>query len=176
MRIISGKYRGLIVPMPAHGNIRPTTDRAREALFNILSHSTDLSSCRVLDLFAGSGAVSVEFASRGAAEVVCVEKNPATFRDIHNFLKLKSIEEVRPIRADAIQYLKTTKEQFDLIFADPPYADSSVSALPQLILESDALRDGGIFILEHESKLIPEHPAKYETRNYGQSVFSFFRK
>ncbi|MCB9245782.1 MAG: 16S rRNA (guanine(966)-N(2))-methyltransferase RsmD [Flavobacteriales bacterium] len=177
MRIVSGKYKGLNIPLPPYGAIRPTTDRAREALFNILTHTEGIQMDRVLDLYAGSGAMSVEFASRGASSVICVEKNPRIFTSLRNFFRQKDIREITPIRDDVVHFLKMNTLAHDLVFADPPYADPTVSGLPDLVLGSQSLAEHGVFILEHESRLtLPDHPAKFDTRTYGQSVFTFYRK
>ncbi len=155
--------------------MRPTTDRNREALFNILQHRLDLDGIAVLDLFAGAGGVSYEFASRGASKVVSVEKNRSLglfIRSVFERLKFAHYE-VR--NEDVYRFLKQLPLQtFDLIFADPPYADAALTQLPEMIMKSGWLKPGGLLIIEHGSGLAWGSSAPEETRVYGESAFSFF--
>jgi 16S rRNA (guanine(966)-N(2))-methyltransferase RsmD len=175
VRIISGKYKGLQIPMPSKGNIRPTTDRCREALFNVLIHRYHFDQLRVLDLFAGSGAMSIEFASRGAKEVDAVEQNFQVGRQVSNFLKEHKIAEVHMHQADAYKFVERVSHPYQLIFADPPYADAHIAQLLSSILDGKILSDDGLLIVEHAPNIQwPRVPV--EQRVYGQSVFSFFSK
>jgi len=174
MRIVAGKYKGLQIPLPKNGDIRPTTDRAKEALFNILIHKHDLSSLKVLDLFCGSGNMSIEFASRGCPSVTGVELNSPVVKAVQNFIALRGIEEVEIVKSDVFRFIARSQEKYDVIFADPPYALATIKDLPKLIFESTLLTPGGILIMEHASQLSWNHPSWVESRNYGQSVFSFF--
>ena len=175
MRIIAGKYKGLSIPLPKGGDIRPTTDRAKEALFSILTHSYDFDSIRVLDLFSGSGNVSFEFASRGCLAVQAVEKNKRVAKQAQLFARNKDISEIKFNSADVFGFIKRCDETFDIIFADPPYHLHSITNLPDLINEKGLLNPEGILIIEHESKLQWNSPFLSETRPYGQSVFSMFQ-
>lgn len=175
MRIISGIYKGFQFDPGKKFNMRPTTDRNREALFNILSHRFDLEGLDVLDVFAGAGGVSYEFASRGAASVVSVEKNPGLCRFIIQTFEKLDYDSFEVYCQDAFAFLKNASVQsFDLIFADPPYADSGIRRLPELILEYEILRPGGLLIVEHGSQQSFEGVQPEEQRHYGQSTFSFF--
>lgn len=174
MRIVGGTYKGLRVGMPKAGTIRPTTDRSREALFNILSHRFDIEGTRVLDLFGGSGIISMEFASRGAEEVICVEKNRKVALSIITELDRLGIEGVKVKTADALRFIRNSTDSYDFIFADPPYHLPVVAGLPDLIMKSKLLKSSGIFILEHESNVQPSDHMLLERRAYGQSVFSIY--
>lgn len=177
MRIISGKYRGMTIPMPKGGTIRPTTDQAREALFNILVNRYDLEGLQILDLFAGSGAMSIEFASRGAAEVHSVERNGRVVAQLKSFVDEKRISEVTIHKQDVWSFLKRGSEQvkdFDIVFADPPYAMNNLIELPSTILQSTILKNNGLLIIEHPSNLSWPDVVPDEQRIYGQTVFSLF--
>lgn len=175
MRIIAGQHKGLPIPMPKGGDIRPTTDRAKEALFSMLTHQYDFESIKVLDLFAGSGNISFEFASRGCSDVIAVEKNRRVLKQSEQFAKDKNISGIRFTAADVMSYVKRSTEQFDIIFADPPYHLSSITQLPSLIHEHQLLTNKGLLVIEHESTLHWDNPFLVENRKYGQSVFSMFQ-
>jgi 16S rRNA (guanine966-N2)-methyltransferase len=173
MRIISGKFKGFRLPSVKLSKTRPTTDRTKEALFNILKSKIDFEGLTVLDLYTGTGGIGVEFLSRGAKEVVFVDKNPASIAYV------KSVLQMLKINGDLVKkpvdtYLKTCAQKFDIIFADPPYADGTIWSFVNAIFERNLLNEGGIFILEHQHKLDIIHKFLIETRNYGQSSFSFF--
>ena len=176
MRIIGGKYKGRrIVP---HGNFkaRPTTDFAREGLFNILNNRVDFETVNVLDLFSGTGSISYEFASRGAASVHLVEKDPNHISGIKQTIKEFNIENIKPIRIDVKAYLKTCSVRYDIVFADPPYELSWLRELPDLVIEAGVIKEEGFFILEHPKTLsFASHKSFFEHRNYGGVNFSFFR-
>jgi len=174
MRIVGGQYKGLRVQMPKAGTIRPTTDRAREGLFNILSHRYEIEGARVLDLFGGSGIVSMEFASRGAEKVICVEKDRRVSNAIIQELKRLNIPEVKIRTGDAKKFIERCDEKFDIVFADPPYHLPFVANLPETVLKSGILKPNGTFILEHEANVTPSQSNLTDKRNYGQSVFSFY--
>lgn len=173
MRIISGKFKGFRLPPIKLSNTRPTTDRTKEALFNILQSQMDFDGLTVLDLYTGTGGIGLEFLSRGVKEVVFVDKNPASLAFI------KSVLQMLKINGDLVKkpvesFVKTCSRKFDVIFADPPYADGTIWSLVNTIFEKNLLNEGGIFILEHQHKLDITHKFLTETRNYGQSSFSFF--
>lgn len=175
MRIISGKYKGRIISPPKNFKARPTTDRARESLFNILSNTHDFESLRVLDLFAGTGSVGFEFISRGAAYVEMLEKNYLHFQYLQMAKHKLGIENLKIIKGDFFQYIKKKREPFDVIFADPPFDMENFDLVPELSLNSGLLAAGGLFILEH-----PKHSSYNtldrfrETRKSGSVHFSFF--
>jgi 16S rRNA (guanine966-N2)-methyltransferase len=174
MRVIAGQYRGLPIPQPKGGHVRPTTDRAKEGLFNILSHKIELEGCNVLDLFAGSGNISIEFASRGCPKVTAVEKNPQIVNQIKSFIEQRGIMNVRVITQDVFSFLMRKSGPFQIIFADPPYDLPRIPELIDLVLNSSLLASEGMLIIEHPSQLTLSHPSLQDTRKYGQSVFSFF--
>ena len=175
MRIISGRLGGRRFDPPPGLGIRPTTDRAREALFNILAHRFEIAGARVLDSFAGSGAVALEFASRGAERVVATEANAKTARYLRQLVAQLQATECEVVHTRAEQYLAATGERFDYIFLDPPYALGSKRALVDLALDRGLLRPQGQIVLEHPSvERYDDHAALLERRDYGTSAFSFF--
>ncbi len=176
MRIISGTHGGRLIKPPSYFKARPTTDLAKEALFNILSHSIDLDGITVLDLFAGTGSISFEFASRGAREVICVEKNSRYAAFIEKQASDFSLNGIRVVRMDAFRFLKEKQEGFDVIFADPPYDLKELQALPNAVFQQNHLKEGGLFILEHPSEYdFSKHPQFTELRRYSKVHFSFFQ-
>jgi 16S rRNA (guanine(966)-N(2))-methyltransferase RsmD len=175
VRIISGILRGKQIRPPAKFKARPTTDFAKESLFNILVHQYDMEEMAVLDLFSGTGSISYEFASRGARSVLAIEQEPMHFRFIQDTARDLHLEQVTVIRADVFKYLKKPIEPFDIIFADPPYDHPQLSEIPDLVLNSDILNTGGILILEHPGKYsFTAHPRFQEQRKYGAVNLSFF--
>ena len=177
MRIIAGTLRGRRLNPPANLPVRPTTDMARESLFNILNNYVDYEECAVLDLFAGTGAVSVEFVSRGAREVTAVDINAACTDFIKSTTQQLSIDNLRVVRADVFDLLRRANRQFDIVFADPPYAAPDLPKLPDLVFEHDLLTDDGIFVLEHPREFnFEEHPRFWQHRAYGKVNFTFFAK
>jgi 16S rRNA (guanine(966)-N(2))-methyltransferase RsmD len=177
LRIIGGKYRGRRIVPPADLKARPTTDFAREGLFNILANRLDFSEAEVLDLFGGTGSISFEFSSRGAALVHLVEKNLKHLAGINRIIRDIGFENIRTIHIDARTYLKTCRTKYDVVFADPPYDLPWLPELPDLVLRAGILKDDGFFILEHPRDInFGRHKAFFENRNYGGVNFSFFRK
>lgn len=173
--MIGGTYRGFRFDPGKGQQMRPTTDRNREALFNILQHRLELNEIAVLDLFAGAGGVSFEFASRGASKVLSVEKNRSLSLFIRSVFERLKFTDFDVKNEDVYRFLKKTPSQvFDLIFADPPYAEAALLQLPELIMESGWLKPGGLLIIEHGSGLFWGGHAPSETRVYGESAFSFF--
>ncbi|HUV00914.1 MAG TPA: RsmD family RNA methyltransferase [Bacteroidales bacterium] len=176
MRITGGKYRGRKILPPANLKARPTTDFARESLFNILNNRIDFESVKVLDLFSGTGSISYEFASRGAEIVHLVEKDLKHFAGIKRIIKDTGFTNIRPVHIDVKAYLKTCSFRYDIVFADPPYDLPWLSELPDLVFQSDILNEDGFFILEHPRKLdFKGHTFFFEHRSYGSVNFSFFR-
>ncbi|MGL4992947.1 MAG: RsmD family RNA methyltransferase [Bacteroidales bacterium] len=176
MRIISGIYRRRRFDVPKNIKARPTTDFARENLFNVLNNSIDFEETSALDLFAGTGAISFELVSRGCKKVVCVEKE-----SLHvNFIqKVKTeLKEDNPliIRGDVFRYIDSSREKFDLIFADPPYDLKELASIPERIFEKGLLVPGGLLVFEHgKGNSFSEHPYFIEKRVYGSVNFSFFQ-
>ncbi len=175
MRIITGSLRGRRLNPPANLPVRPTTDMARESLFNILNNYVDYEDCSVLDLFAGTGAVSVEFVSRGAKEVTSVDINNACTDYIKSVVAQLKIDNMHVVRADVFDLLKRAYKTFDIVFADPPYALRDLPNLPDLIFQHQILNPNGIFILEHPKEFsFEDHPHFWQHRAYGKVNFTFF--
>jgi 16S rRNA (guanine966-N2)-methyltransferase len=176
LRIISGKYKGRRVNPPSNFKARPTTDYARESLFNILNNRIDFESVNVLDLFSGTGSMSYEFASRGAEAVHLVEKDHHHIAFIRKMITEMNIENIKPIHIDVKAFLKTCTFKYDIVFADPPYNLDWLETLPDLVISSGVVNEEGFFILEHPKHLsFISHKNFFEHRNYGSVNFSFFR-
>lgn len=176
MRIITGKYKGRHFDIPRTFKARPTTDFAKENIFNVLLQYVDFEDATALDLFSGTGSITLELLSRGCAQVVSVELD----RDHHRFICecIKSLKDANalPLRADAFRFLKSCKMQFDFIFADPPYALKELPTLPDLIFEKTLLKPDGVFVLEHGKNYdFSQHPHFVEHRSYGSVNFSLFK-
>ena len=175
MRIISGIFRGKRIHPPGNFKARPTTDFAKENLFNILIHQFNIEEMDVLDLFSGTGSISYEFASRGARSVLAIEMAPAHFKFIQETCRSLQIEQISVIRADAFRYLKKPIQSFDIIFADPPYDHSGLEEIPDLIFSTDILNKEGLFILEHPGNYsFTAHPRFQQHRKYGGVNFTIF--
>ena len=177
MRIITGIYKGRHFDIPKTFKARPTTDFAKENIFNVLGGYIDFDGASALDLFSGTGSISLELLSRGCASVISVEAD----RDHHAFIKqcLKKLntDKCVPLRGDVFRFIKSCKQQFDFIFADPPYALPELPTLPKLILERGILKPGGIFVFEHGKHNSFENvPGFIEHRAYGSVNFSLFKK
>ena len=177
MRIIGGKFKGRKFTTPAKSwPTRPTTDIAKEGLFNILNNRLDFESLKVLDLFGGTGSHSYEFISRGCESVTYVDNFPGCIAFATKMAKELDIEsEMRIVKADALRFAQTCGENFDYIFAGPPYGLPSISWIPDLIFEHKLLRQDGLFIMEHNpNHTFKSHAHYQEERNYGKTIFSFF--
>lgn len=175
MRIIAGALRGRRLNPPTTLPVRPTTDMARESLFNILNNYVDYEECSVLDLFAGTGAVSLEFISRGAKDVTSIDINAQCTDFIKSTAKQFNINNIHVFRSDVFELIKRAYKKFDIIFADPPYALENLQQLPDLIFEHDMLSEDGIFVLEHPREYqFEQHPHFWQHRNYGKVNFTFF--
>lgn len=176
MRIISGKYKGRKIVPPASLKARPTTDFARESLFNILNNRIDFEDITVLDLFSGTGSISYEFASRGALEVHLIEKDVKHIAGIRRIIKELEISNIKPVHIDVRTFLRTCKFKYDIVFADPPYDLTWLEELPGMISEAHIIKEDGFFILEHpKSVSFNSHKLFFEHRNYGGVNFSFFK-
>ena len=175
MRIIAGTLKGRRLNPPANLPVRPTTDMARESLFNILNNYVDFEDCTVMDLFAGTGAMSVEFISRGVREVTAVDINNACTEYIKSEAQRLELKNLRVVRADVFDLLIRANRKFDIVFADPPYAIHGLETLPDLVFSHQLLTEDGIFILEHPREYsFEDHPRFWQHRNYGKVNFSFF--
>lgn len=178
MRIISGKYGRRRFEVPSSFSARPTTDFAKENLFNVLSNHIDFEGLDALDLFAGTGSISFELLSRGCRSVTAVEKNGMHAAFIAKVVKELKTDDLHLLHGDAFRFLQAAKaESFDFIFADPPYALEELSEIPKLILERNLLRDGGVFVMEHPKTYdFSTLPSFCQHRVYGSVNFSIFIK
>lgn len=178
MRIISGAYKGRRFMPPTNITARPTTDFAKESLFNVLHNRFEWADISVLDLFAGTGSISYEFVSRGVLDVVAIEMSEKHLSFIHQIMnELGFRDALHPMRMDVFRYVKGTHHpKFDIVFADPPYSMPELPTLPALIFENQLLKKDGLFILEHSSKHdFSNHFYFVEERVYGNVHFSFFQ-
>ena len=177
MRIISGKFRGRAINPPKNLRARPTTDFAKENLFNILTNLVDFEECTVLDLFAGTGSISYEFASRGVKSVTAVEINSLHHNFIRNTARDLGADNIFAVKANVFLYLKSCPKRFDIVFSDAPYDLEGIEDVVDLVLSGNILEDDGIFIFEHSEKYnFENHPLFWQSRSYGSVQFSFFKK
>ena len=177
MRIIGGANKGKHIIPDNKLILRPTTDFAKEGLFNILSNRYDVSTFDVLDLFSGTGSISYEFASRGCQTVHAIEMDPRHASFIRTTAAKLGFSQIRVVRDDAFHFLSICKVQYDIVFADPPYEMSHITTLPGMVLDQNILKPGGIFILEHSKRTdFTEHEYLLDQRHYGNVYFSFFRQ
>ena len=178
MRIISGSLGGRRINPPAKmPYTRPTTDIAKEGLFNVLQNQLEFEELKTLDLFGGTGSISYELASRGAKELTIVEKDSQMFEFIRKTAADLKLENFKVVKSDVFRFMDTCGQQFDLIFAGPPYALQNIDDLPVKVFHNKLLAPGGWFILEHTPRNNYEGAPFYEfSRNYGTTVFSIFRE
>ena len=175
MRIISGIYGGRRLSPPKNITARPTTDFAKESLFNLLNNRIDFEGIDMLDLFAGTGGIGIECVSRGAREVTAVEIAHVQQNWIISCCKQLGINNLSVIRGDVFKFLNACRTKYDLIFADPPYALEQLPTLPDTILSQDILKENGWLVIEHGKDTdFTSHPRHFETRTYGSVHFSFF--
>jgi 16S rRNA (guanine(966)-N(2))-methyltransferase RsmD len=175
MRIIGGKNKGLVLRPPQGLPVRPTTDMAKESLFNILENRTGITNLKILDLFAGTGNISLECCSRGALEVTAVDLHPKCVSYINSQKKELGYSQLEVVRKDVFSFLKQTDKVYDLIFADPPYDLPGISTIAIFVAERELLTEKGCLIIEHNRQLNLKTVATFAgERIYGQSVFSFF--
>jgi len=175
MRIIGGSNKRRVLKAPSGLPARPTTDMAKEALFNIINNHFDFETLRVLDLFAGTGNISFEFASRGAVEVVAVELNKRCTDYIAKTAESMQFDNIAVIRADVFRFIGRSRSIYDIIFADPPYDMRDIRLIPDMLIRNKLLSKGGWFVMEHHGSLqFDSHPAFLEKRKYGKVNFSFF--
>jgi len=178
MRIISGKHKSRRINAPNNLPVRPTTDMAKEALFNILNNHYYFDQISVLDLFAGIGSISFEFASRGTTQITSVDKNPGCIKFLNRIIEELSFD-IQTIKSDVYTFLEKTDQKFDVIFADPPY-DFSIAEyqkIVNLIFEKEILSEDGMLVIEHGKKTdLSQNSTFQNSRKYGGNMFSFFKK
>jgi 16S rRNA (guanine966-N2)-methyltransferase len=175
VRIIGGLHKGILINPPQGLPVRPTTDRAKESLFNILDNNFNFETIRALDLFSGTGNIAYELCSRGCLHVDAVDMNSKCVQFIKDTKNRLSLDMLTAIRKDAFAFLRSCTETYTLIFADAPYAMKEVTTLPAIIEQRKLLDPEGWLIIEHESNLdLTTATGFFEKRVYGQSAFSFF--
>lgn len=176
MRIIGGKFKKKAISPPKNFRARPTTDMAKESLFNILENEYELSNLKVLDLFGGTGSISYEFASRGVKNITCVELNYNHYNFIKKTIHQLNIDnEVKVIKANAFKFIEKCTERFDLIFADPPYDLKGIETIPDIVFKNNLLLPESVLIVEHSDKtLFSKTPHFTRQKTYGSVNFSFF--
>lgn len=182
MRIITGQYKGRHFDVPRSFKARPTTDFAKENIFNVMNGYLDFEETSALDLFAGTGSITLELLSRGCSDVVSVELDRDHASFIRQCLQKLNDEHCSLIRGDVFRFLKSCRRKFDFIFADPPYALADLPKIPDMVLgkqdDSDTcmLKEGGVFVFEHgKQNDFSQHPRFVEHRAYGSVNFSIFR-
>lgn len=175
MRIVGGRNKRKFIVPPPNFRARPTTDFAKENLFNVINNYFDIEDLEVLDLFSGTGSISYEFGSRGAKRIVSVEMNPVHHKFIQSTAAELKFDQMSVIRSNALVYIKSIKDSFDFIFADPPYDMDGVDDIPDMIFKYSLLREDGWFVLEHSAdKDFSKHPRFIKHRKYGSVNFSIF--
>jgi len=176
MRIISGQLGGRRIHPPSQmPYTRPTTDIAKEGLFNILQNNLDFEGLKTLDLFGGTGSISYELASRGATDLTIVEKDNQMFSFIKKTAAELGLQQLKVVKSDVFRFMETCTDTFDFIFAGPPYALTTIDEIPKIIFEKRLLNDGGWFILEHTPRNnYQTYPFFLREKNYGTTVFSIF--
>ena len=177
MRIISGKFKGKRLIAPKTLPVRPTTDMAKEALFNILNFQIHFQEIKLLDLFAGTGNISYEFISRGTTQITAVDQHYGCVKFINKTANELEAE-INTVKSDVFKYLDKVKTKSDLIFADPPYDFSTedFQKIPQLVFDNNLLEEEGLLIVEHSKHTDLSETVNFsESRRYGNSVFSFFK-
>lgn len=178
MRIISGSHKGRRLTVPKKLPVRPTTDRSKEALFNILQHQYDLENTSVLDLFSGTGSISYEFGSRGVKNIIAVDQNKKCIDFIRKTLEVLGLS-IQVMQIDAVKYLSAVNTKFDIIFADPPYDFGTENYINfiEMVFNKKVLLVEGLLILEHgHHQEFEDYPRFFESRKYGSNIFSFFKQ
>ncbi len=177
MRIIGGKYKRHKINPPANLSVRPTTDLAKESLFNIINNHFDFESITVLDLFAGTGSISFEFASRGAIQVYYVETEHKCVKFVKKQAEKFLFDSLKVVRDDVHHFLSVCNKKFDIIFADPPYKHENTENIHKLVFENDLLKNEGWLIIEHDDNIkLDDLDGFFEKRKYGRVLFSMFTK
>lgn len=177
MRIIGGMHRSRRFVLPKNFAARPTTDFAKENIFNVIDNLIDLEGADALDLFAGTGSIGFELVSRGCRQVISVEKNLSHYQFICKVKTQLKATNMQVLHGDVFRYLKNVYQKYDFVFADPPYDLKDLPAIPELILSKDMLNEGGLFIMEHPSEYdFSSLSYFYQRRAYGSVNFSLFRR
>jgi len=175
MRIVSGTHKGRVIHVPGNLTMRPTTDFAKESIFNILNNHFEFDGLKVLDLFAGTGNISYEFVSRGCGEVVAVDNNYACCEFVKKTATAFKMDQIKVIKSDSIKFLKTTNNIYHIIFCDPPYDMENFQLIPELVFERALLKPRGWLIVEHgERTKMSDLTYFSEHRQYGNVNFSIF--
>ncbi len=175
IRIISGRFRGKKIAGPKKWDGRPTTDRAKESLFNILNNHFYFDEIRALDLFCGLGSISLELASRGCTDITAVDGNRLAVSYLDKLSDEMELEGFFPVQSDALGFLAKAYQPYDLIFADPPYDFEEYEKLANAVFATPLLKENGMLVIEHQSKVDLSELAHFqEVRKYGNSSFSFF--
>lgn len=175
MRIIGGNLKAIRFSPPKNIPTRPTTDFAKEGLFNTLNNVFNFDKIRVLDLFGGTGSISYEFASRGCKDITTVEIFPKCADFIKKTATEHNLSAIKVLKMDVFDFIKTSHQQFDFIFAGPPYPLPTLNTIPDLIFEFDLLEGKGWFIMEHNpNHNFEKHPHFFKSKNYGTTIFSIF--
>jgi 16S rRNA (guanine(966)-N(2))-methyltransferase RsmD len=176
LRIISGTHKGIIINPPKGLPVRPTTDRAKESLFNILENNFNFNELSCLDLFSGTGNIAYEFCSRGATKVMSVDIDFGCVKFIKESIQKQQFNQLTAVKKDVFSFMNQCTEKFDIIFADAPYALDKLPTIPVKVFENQLLTEKGWLIIEHQSNLdLSNQTHFFEKRNYGQSTFSFFK-
>ncbi|HSV87919.1 MAG TPA: RsmD family RNA methyltransferase [Bacteroidales bacterium] len=177
MRIIAGKFQRKVIRPPGSLPVRPTTDLAKESLFNILQNHFDFEELKVLDLFSGTGSIAYEFISRGAKEVVAVENHYRCAEFIRKMVTVLATPNLKVVQADAFRFLSSSRNTFNIIFADPPFDLKEKEKIPIIVFGRGILDEGGWLVLEHPAKeCFKQLPCFREERKYGRVHFSIFEK
>ncbi|HNB81124.1 MAG TPA: RsmD family RNA methyltransferase [Chitinophagaceae bacterium] len=175
MRIIGGIHGGRKFHPPARMPARPTTDIAKEGLFNIIQNTLDIPSLKTLDLFGGTGSISYELASRGCTDLTLVEQDAPTVQFIQRTIEALKLTNFKVMKMDVFQFIRNCRESYDFIFAGPPYALRNIDDIPDLIFSGNLLNPDGVFVLEHTPRNnYEQHPRFWKSKSYGTTLFSFF--
>jgi 16S rRNA (guanine(966)-N(2))-methyltransferase RsmD len=176
VRIISGIHRSILIQPPKGLPVRPTTDRAKESLFNIIENNFDIDTLIVLDIFSGTGNIAYEFASRSAIDITAVDVNEKCVNFIKSVKDKLKLNTLKVLKKDAFAFLNNAPQKYDIIFADAPYAHKQIIDIPRIVNTNQLLTEKGWLIVEHESLLdLDKEPGFFDKRVYGQSAFSFFK-
>lgn len=177
MRVISGIYKSRKFKLPKNFPSRPTTDSAKEGLFNILTNRLDFEDCDVLDMFAGTGNISLEFLSRESKSVLSIDSHFVAFKNMKKLLHEVDATNWKVIKNDVFKYVPKLDRQFDVVFADPPFGLDTIYDIPKLVLDSNLLKEDGLLIIEHGRETDFSKAEHFENcRNYGGVNFAFFSK
>ena len=177
MRIVSGTHRGRVIHPPKNLDVRPTTDFAKESLFNIINNHFELDGLTILDLFCGTGNITYEFVSRGGGSITSVDMNYACCEFVKKTILAFNMPQVKVIKSDAFVFLKRATETYHIIFADPPYKMENTATIPELVFSNNLLKPNGWLIMEHGEDLdLSLLPHFREHRKYGNVNFSVFKQ